>query len=330
MTPEAIMTPGGIANGMGDIVQALAQLPVQLKQARLREATAQREEQHWQAEFDMRKQDAEMRRQDAGIDRVYRQNTDRRAEEELKLRQQDGVRQVRNDEIRAAMDGYAPKSDVTGTRGLFESYVNPYMQGKMPTGPAQEYADPVLGAFADRANAKFDADMELNRLGKETYAKSINLQNAQADERTDLAKRSKIQGPILDEITSINKKLDRIERERSDRYANSLTGRNVYVGDLDATRTTLENNLAVAEKRNRELMAGIDLVAPPGSADGHGNPDLVRLREVKTWPTPFEVTDAYGNPDPAGAAASPLAPARSSSAAAIMERIKARSAAGKP
>ena len=329
MTPEAIMTPGGIANGMGDIVQALAQLPVQLKQARLREAMAQRDERHWQAEFDIRKQDADTRRQDVGIDRVYRQNTDRRAEEELKLRQQGEKRQVRDDEIRAAMDGYAPKSDVTGTRGLFESYVNPYMQGKMPTGPVQEYDDPALGALADRANENADADRDIKRSSKETYAKSIDLQNAQADERLDLAKRSKIQGPILDEIASINKKLDRIERERSNRYANSLTGRNVYVGDLDATRTTLENNLAVAEKRNRELMAGIDLVAPPGPADGHGNPDLARPREVKSWPTPFEVTDAYGNPDPAGAAAPPPGAAARSSAA-VMAEIKARRAAGQP
>jgi len=223
------------------------------------------------------------------------------------------------------MHGYAPKSDVTGTRGLFESYVNPYMQGKMPTGPVQEYDDPGLGALADRANENADADRDIKRSSKETYAKSIDLQNAQADERLDLAKRGKMQGPILDEIASINKKLDRIERERSNRYANSLTGRNVYVGDLDATRTTLENNLAVAEKRSRELMAGIDLVAPPGSADGHGNPDLARPREVKSWPTPFEVTDAYGNPDPA---APPLAPARSS--AAVMAEIKARRAAGQP
>lgn len=49
MTPEAIVTPGGVASGVENIVSALARLPVQLREAKLREARLKQEEDRWNA-----------------------------------------------------------------------------------------------------------------------------------------------------------------------------------------------------------------------------------------------------------------------------------------
>jgi len=207
------------------------------------------------------------------------------------------------------MKGYAPKRDVTGTRGLFESYVNPYMQGEMPTGPAREYVDSDLGTLADQYHEKVATDQELARLGKETYARSITLQDAQAVERAALAKLRAQRGPILSKIASINQKLREIGRERNERIGNGLIGQPVNVGDLNQKQQNLEYDLRDAENADAELMGG--------AAQGE-RPEIAKIYEE---PPPVSAP-------PDAAAPGALAPARSS--AAVMAEIKARRAAGQP